>query len=212
MRAVSKERQRENVIRRQTMIEVRVRDGHQCVGSKINPITCLPYLPEPCFGPLNGHEIITRGDGGSITDAANIVLLCDFHNGWCTEHDDEAQARGFREKRWSPYSPNVASRLPHSVIAVMEEGAQRSLDFILNECVPLRAVPDNGKPLPPSNSPVRLAEVHDIGSTRQHGPTRGAVERQPADAVDPNKSKRPAPPAKKNADLSDEREISDEHG
>lgn len=184
MRTVSSKRAVENRVRRLVIAEVRVRDGHECVGSKINPITCAPYLPEPCFGPLNGHEIITRGDGGSITDAANIILLCDFHNGWCTEHDDEATERGFREKRWSPYSPNVASRLPHSVIAVMEEGAQRSLDFILEACVSKRAVPAPRSP----SAPVRLAEVLSLNS------------------------KRPAPPTKKNADLSDEMETSDDAG
>lgn len=114
MKAVSDTRRAENVIRRQTMMVVRERDGHACVGGFwTNPETREPYLPEPCYGALNGHEIITRADGGSITDAANIVLLCDFHNGWCDLHHDDALERGFRQSRFDPFSSNVALRLPH---------------------------------------------------------------------------------------------------
>lgn len=110
---MSDKRHAENVQRREAMIRVRNRDGHECVGAKFIPQSVTSYLPEPCFGPLNGHEIITRADGGSITDPNNIVLLCDFHNGWCDLNYDDAKARGFREPRWNPESSKVASHLPH---------------------------------------------------------------------------------------------------
>lgn len=114
MKVISDKRRAENVERRQTMIAVRERDGNACVGGFwTNPETGDPYLPEPCFGALNGHEIITRADGGSITDAANIVLLCTQHNRWCDLHHDEALTRGFRQSRFDPFSSNVAIRLPH---------------------------------------------------------------------------------------------------
>lgn len=102
---MSAARKLENVVRRQAMNEVRQRDGHMCVG--------IGLLPEECYGPLNGHEIITRAQGGSITDPKNIILLCDHHNGWCDLNHDEAIKRGFRQSRTDPFSPNVASRLPH---------------------------------------------------------------------------------------------------
>lgn len=109
---MSKQRQRENVLRRQAMIEVRQRDGHQCVGS-MRRSDGDTFLPGPCYGALNGHEIITRGDGGSITDPANIVLLCNHHNEWCDLNKNEAVTRGFRQLRFDPRSSRVAFRLPH---------------------------------------------------------------------------------------------------
>ncbi len=105
MRAVSTQRAIENRERRKAMAIVRQRDGNRCVGAGV--------LPGRCYGALNGHEIITRSDGGSITDSDNIVLLCNHHNEWCDLHAAAAVSLGFRQIRHDPYSSRVARRLPH---------------------------------------------------------------------------------------------------
>jgi hypothetical protein len=111
---VSDKRHQENLERKKAMNYVRLRDRHSCVGGQWTiPGTRTPYLPGECHGPLNGHEIITRAQGGSITDPANIVLLCDFHNEWCTEHTVLAVSYGFRVLRYNPDSPRIPPGLPH---------------------------------------------------------------------------------------------------
>ena len=57
-------------------------------------------LMGPCYGPINGHEILTRGRGGSITDPSNILLLCDRHNEWCSSHSDDAHRLGLLKHNW----------------------------------------------------------------------------------------------------------------
>jgi len=42
-----------------------------------------------CRGPVHGHELLKRSRGGSITDMDNVVLLCQFHNGWVEDHPKE---------------------------------------------------------------------------------------------------------------------------
>ena len=54
----------------------------------------------PCYGPIHGHEILTRGRGGSITDPANIVLLCDRHNEWASSHPEDAHRLGLVRHSW----------------------------------------------------------------------------------------------------------------
>ena len=99
--------------------QVRNRDGHYCVGAHGSWADRLEtYLPEQCYGPLNGHEVITRADGGSITDPDNIVLLCDFHNGWCDLNHDEADLPRVPgptplETLLHLSEDHVAARLPH---------------------------------------------------------------------------------------------------
>ena len=121
----------ENVERRQAMTVVRGRDQHMCIG--------VGRLPEPCYGPLNGHEIITRAQGGSITDPRNIVLLCDHHNEWCDLNHDEAIRLGFRQSRTDPFSSKVALRLPQEI-------APRP-NLTLLETPLLGQVPDAGEAL-----------------------------------------------------------------
>lgn len=44
---------------------------------------------------LDAHELLSRARGGSITDLANIVLLCRADHTWVTEHPVEAAAEGW---------------------------------------------------------------------------------------------------------------------
>ena len=53
-----------------------------------------------CHGPVNGHEVVKRSQGGSITDMSNIVLLCNFHNGWVEDNPDKAHSMGLMRRSW----------------------------------------------------------------------------------------------------------------
>lgn len=121
MERFSEKRRIENTERREVMKLIRARD-----------VGCIArgQLPHDCFGPLNGHEIITRAQGGSITDPRNIVLCCDFHNTWVDLNHDEAVALGFRVSRTDPYSPKFPARLP---IAPATPPAGRTSGQVLSE-------------------------------------------------------------------------------
>jgi hypothetical protein len=86
IRPRSDKRHAENVVRREVMMRVRARDV-DCQAKGI--------LPDRCFGPLNGHELRKAGQGGSRTDEDNILLLCDFHNGWIEDSPISAWWEGF---------------------------------------------------------------------------------------------------------------------
>ncbi len=57
-------------------------------------------LMGPCYGAVHGHEILPRGRGGSITDPANVVPLCNRHNDWCSEFPVEAHRLGLLKHAW----------------------------------------------------------------------------------------------------------------
>lgn len=54
----------------------------------------------PCHGPIHGHELLKRSQGGSITDMENIILLCDYHNGWIENEPAKAYAWGLTRHPW----------------------------------------------------------------------------------------------------------------
>ena len=54
----------------------------------------------PCYGPVNGHEIVKRSQGGSITDLSNIILLCARHNDWVEDSPTEAHRLGLMKHNW----------------------------------------------------------------------------------------------------------------
>jgi 5-methylcytosine-specific restriction endonuclease McrA len=47
-------------------------------------------------GTVHGHEILARAHGGSITDPANIRLLCNPCNGWCEDDPPRAAWDGWK--------------------------------------------------------------------------------------------------------------------
>lgn len=52
--------------------------------------------------PIHGHELLSRAQGGSITDRSNIVMLCDPRNGWCEDNPKLAAEQGWKiSKKWS---------------------------------------------------------------------------------------------------------------
>lgn len=56
-------------------------------------------LPDiDCGGPVDGHELLSRGRGGSITDRRNVVLVCRWHHTHITTNPTEAEALGLAIK------------------------------------------------------------------------------------------------------------------
>lgn len=51
-------------------------------------------------GAVNGHEILKRSRGGSITDMENVVLLCDVHNSWVEDNPALATRMGLAAHSW----------------------------------------------------------------------------------------------------------------
>lgn len=49
--------------------------------------------------PLDGHELLSRARGGSITDRSNIVLLCRDCHTFITTHPDVAELEGWALSR-----------------------------------------------------------------------------------------------------------------
>jgi hypothetical protein len=98
MRQISKKRQKLMAERRLMMEELfGPRDNWRCTfwlyrGTLTGPPTC--------HGNVNGHELLKRSRGGSITDVGNVVLLCDFHNGWVEDHPAEAHEIGLSLHAW----------------------------------------------------------------------------------------------------------------
>jgi hypothetical protein len=56
--------------------------------------------PGECFGPIAGHELLKRSRGGSITDMSNVVLACQYHNGWVEDNPQEAHQFGWAVHSW----------------------------------------------------------------------------------------------------------------
>lgn len=55
-----------------------------------------------CFGPVNGHEIVSRAQAGrtdaNLLDMDGIVLLCNGHNDACEDFPDMARALGLKKR------------------------------------------------------------------------------------------------------------------
>lgn len=60
-----------------------------------------PLLPGvKCWGPLDGHEVKTRGRGGSHLDLDNVVTLCRRHHDWVGENPKRAHELGLLKHGW----------------------------------------------------------------------------------------------------------------
>jgi hypothetical protein len=90
---VSKKRQRENAQRRKVLIEkYGLPDTWRCeLGSIIG---------SACHGPIHGHELLKRSRGGSITNPDNIMLACDYHNGWVELYPSIAEQLHLSRHSW----------------------------------------------------------------------------------------------------------------
>ena len=95
---ISQKRQAEMQLRKSLMEETfGPRENWRCTFWLYRSTLMEPSL---CHGNVNGHELLKRSRGGSITDMNNVVLLCDFHNGWCEDHPSEAHEMGLARHSW----------------------------------------------------------------------------------------------------------------
>jgi hypothetical protein len=53
-----------------------------------------------CAGPVDPHEPLTRGRGGSIIDSENVVLVCRAHHGWIHREPVAAGRLGLLVHSW----------------------------------------------------------------------------------------------------------------
>lgn len=51
------------------------------------------------------HEIKSRARGGSITDLANLALLCRTCHDWVGTHPAQAEAEGWSQPSWADTTP-----------------------------------------------------------------------------------------------------------
>lgn len=96
---MSAARRAENKIRGAVLAEVLFRDGYGCKGRELVPEV-------PCFDRLTGHELLSRGRGGSITNPKNIIICCIGHQNWIHAHPEEAHRRGLLKHAWE--APELA--------------------------------------------------------------------------------------------------------
>ena len=101
MKAVSDKRRAENVVRAEVMEETfGPREEWFCHFEEFqeaHPDVFVRVKHLAHQGPVDGHEIVKRSRGGSITDPSNITLLCQFHNGWVEDYPLTAMKLGLAD-------------------------------------------------------------------------------------------------------------------
>jgi hypothetical protein len=96
LRPVSKKRRAENVERKALMEEkFGPRENWRCAFPQIDNGFGLG-----CFGDVNGHEVLKRSRGGSVTDMTIVVLACQYHNDWVEENPRQAHRMGLAAHAW----------------------------------------------------------------------------------------------------------------
>lgn len=78
IKPVSDRRRSELAARRAVVAAALRRDGG-CIGRGLVPSVA-------CWGPLDGHEPLTRARGGDYLDLENVVTLCRAHHDWTHAH------------------------------------------------------------------------------------------------------------------------------
>ena len=101
---ISRKRQRENVERRDNLERAWGPRPWSCYlsyqqGKAVHPYSVNPVIIPACMGRVDGHELLKRSQGGSITDPSNMVPLCSRHNGWVEDEPDAAYDLGLVRKR-----------------------------------------------------------------------------------------------------------------
>lgn len=104
LRAVSKKRTRENRERRQILHD-RYGTHPRCAGCEPLARLGVTSATTGCTGwASDGHEIVRRSRGGSITDPDNILPLGRGCHDYVTLHDDVAVAAGLSARPPAPRS------------------------------------------------------------------------------------------------------------
>lgn len=66
-----------------------------------------------CLGrATDGHEILSRARGGSITDPRNVIGVCRPCHSWITTHPKQATELGFLRHSWD-WPLCAACEIPH---------------------------------------------------------------------------------------------------
>lgn len=87
--AKSAKRVKEDRVRAKVVAGIRAKIGNVC--------QLRPIIGTPCHGgpeDIHGHEVLKTSRGGSRVDATNILLACNYHNGWVEDYPDDAEALG----------------------------------------------------------------------------------------------------------------------
>lgn len=62
-----------------------------------------------CFGEVHAHEILSRSRAGrtdeNLLDISNILLACDYHNGWVEDNPKKAHELGLAIHSWEAKRP-----------------------------------------------------------------------------------------------------------
>lgn len=54
-----------------------------------------------CHGPVHGHEVVKSSQmKDARLDMDNIILLCNYHNGWVEDNPDTAHDFGLMRHNW----------------------------------------------------------------------------------------------------------------
>ena len=97
MRRVSVKRQAANRERAKMLAE----KPRECSVEKMKrQRSDMQKWPE-CGGQLDGHELLSRARGGSITDPENVVMICRNDHRYLTDHPAEAERLGLAKRRWN---------------------------------------------------------------------------------------------------------------
>lgn len=99
LRPVSAKRARENRARRKAL--------HAAYGDRPACVACPVLLREGiqtgCYGhATDGHELVRRGQGGSIIDVTNIVPVGRMCHLWIGDHPIRARELGLELRPWEP--------------------------------------------------------------------------------------------------------------
>lgn len=87
--------------REAAVLEASERDGGCVLGLMALQVGVPDHWPF-CSGPgSEGHEVDTRGRGGSAYDVENIATLCRSCHAWVTEHTLAAEALGLILPSWA---------------------------------------------------------------------------------------------------------------
>lgn len=103
LRPVSATRLEENELRARLMKdEFGEREDWWCQFNRVRIATWPRHQmrASACGGEVHGHELLKRSRGGSITDMANVLLLCDLHNSWVENHPELANKMGLAHHSW----------------------------------------------------------------------------------------------------------------
>jgi len=97
LKPVSEKRKEVNKKRKEAMIaHFGKRELWQCqIGDVIGT---------PCFGAVNGHEILSRARSGqsdaNLLDMSGILLACNHHNSWIEDNPTKAHELGLTKHDW----------------------------------------------------------------------------------------------------------------